>query len=353
MATRASRTALYRLARGLVEHGSAAYARPPPLRVLDVEDTEAPGHGAQAQARDAGASGGSCFLPLPRYAGRSGRLRTTRCKAKRFPGTPRLAVVQRLGTRLRHAWPDPLVRVRGDRPAASPEVRQWSAAHADLRDGTGLTSPASVPPRARAVVQRSQRASKRDGGTRTRFPSTRSPAGPWSRSRRVVSKGESRAQGVQTRVGVTAREAGAHQGALPTPGRCAGPRGTRAQGAQTLSDIGAPSVSSLRGPSVPVGCPGGGLWVTRYLAPRGVQAGAMGLGNAGDDPAPRPHTGSPRASVDGAQDARVPRVVSGRTAREAPWDLRSLRASGRAAPVRASESPDGSRAKRGREPPES
>jgi hypothetical protein len=74
----------------------------------------------------------------------------------------------------------------------------------------------------------------------------------------------------------------------------------------------------------------------------------MGLYNAGDDAAPRAQTGSPRARVDGSHEDLVPLAVSGSTALEAQFDLISLRESGRAEPVKAIESPGGSRAKRGR-----
>jgi hypothetical protein len=92
-----------------------------------------------------------------------------------------------------------------------------------------------------------------------------------------------------------------------------------------------------------------GLWVTRYRAPRGGQDGAVGLCDAGDAPAPRAHTGSPCASVDGAHPAIVTRIVSGGIAREAQCDLVGRRAFGLAGPVRALESPRGARAKGERE----
>ena len=46
-----SRPELYRMARVVVDQFIASYARPPQLIVLDFDDTEAPVHGAQEQAR--------------------------------------------------------------------------------------------------------------------------------------------------------------------------------------------------------------------------------------------------------------------------------------------------------------
>ena len=201
-----SRTELYRMARVLVEQCLASYARPPQLIVLDFDDTEDPVHGEQEQARYDGYYGGYCFLPLHLYEGLSGRLITTIFKAKRFTGTQRLSVLKRLVKRLRQTWPDTLLIFRGDRHFAYPEVMQWIEAQANLSYVTGLTSNAVLQTLAREVVEQTTRASERDGGTITRFHSTRYQAGTWSRSRRVVIKVEVSDQGVNTRFVVTDME---------------------------------------------------------------------------------------------------------------------------------------------------
>ena len=122
---RVSRTELYRMARVLLEQFIASYDTAPTLIVLDVDDTEARVHGQQEQARYDGDDGGDCCLPLHLYAGLSGRLITTILTATRCTGAQMLAVLKRVVKRLRHAWPDTLLSVRGDSPVASPEVRQW------------------------------------------------------------------------------------------------------------------------------------------------------------------------------------------------------------------------------------
>jgi Transposase DDE domain group 1 len=131
---------------------------------------------------------------------------TTIFKAKRCTGTPRLSVLTRLGKRLRHAWPDTLVIFRGDSHCASPEVMPGIEAQAQRSSVTGLTSNAVLQTLARDVVEQAKRAYERDGGKITRFHSTRSQAGTWSRSRRVVIKVEVSAQGVHTRLVVTDME---------------------------------------------------------------------------------------------------------------------------------------------------
>src|SRR2546430_1366992 len=198
-----SRTELYRLARVLVDQFITSYARPPQLIVLDFDDTEAPVHGEQEQARYDGYYGGYCFLPLHPYEGLSGLLITTILQAKRFTGTQMLSVLKRLVKRLRHAWPDTLLIFRGDSHFAYPEVMQWIEAQAHRSYVTGLPSNAVLQPLAREVVEQTKRAYERDGGKITRFHSTRYQAGTWSRSRRVVIKVEVSDQGVNTRFVVT------------------------------------------------------------------------------------------------------------------------------------------------------
>jgi hypothetical protein len=171
--------------------------------VLDFDDTEDPAHGAPEQGRYDGYDGGYCFLPLPVYEGLSGRLITTIFKAKRFTGAQRLAVLTRLVKRLRQAWPDTLLIVRGDSHFASPEVMQWIEEQPDLSYVTGLPSNRVLTELAREVVEQAKRAAERDGGKITRFHSTRYQAGTWSRLRRVVLKVEVSDQGVNTRFVVT------------------------------------------------------------------------------------------------------------------------------------------------------
>ena len=200
---RVSRTELYRLARVFVDQFIASYDRPPQLIVLDFDDTEDPAHGEQEHIRYDGYYGGYCFMPLHVYEGLSGRLITTIFKAKRFSGAQMLAVLKRLCKRLRQAWPDTLLIVRGDSHFAYPEVMQWIEAQAHLHYVTGLTSNRVLQQLAHEVVEQAKRAYARDGGKVTRFHSTRYQAGTWSCPRRVVIKVEVSEQGVNTRFIVT------------------------------------------------------------------------------------------------------------------------------------------------------
>ena len=134
-----SRPAMYRLALVLGEQCMASYTRPPEVIVRDVDDTEDRAHGAQAQSRYAGYDGGYGCMPCHLYEGLSGPLITTILQAKRFSGAHLLAVLTRVGKRLRPAWPATWCICRGDRHLAYPEVMAWSEAPASLSYGIGLT----------------------------------------------------------------------------------------------------------------------------------------------------------------------------------------------------------------------
>ena len=112
-------------------------------------------------------------------------------------------MLKRLVKPRRHAWPDPVLLVRGDRHVAYPEVMAWIAAPPTLSSVTGLTGNAVLQARAGEVVEQAKRAYARDGGTSTRLHQVRYQAGTWSRSRRVVIKVEVSPQGVNTRFVVT------------------------------------------------------------------------------------------------------------------------------------------------------
>jgi hypothetical protein len=112
-------------------------------------------------------------------------------------------VLKRLGKRLRHAWPETLLIFRGDSHFAYPEVMQWIDEQPALSYVTGLTSNAVLQALARDVVEQAKQAYACSGHKVTRFHSTRSQAGTWSRSRRVVIKVEVSDQGINTRFVVT------------------------------------------------------------------------------------------------------------------------------------------------------
>jgi hypothetical protein len=119
-------------------HVSPGGSSPPQVIVLDVDDTENPVHGGQAQARWDGDEGGAGFFPCHVYEGLAGRLLPTILKAKRCTGAPRFAGRQRLAEDPGACPRRPPLRCPGG------DAVERSAPRQGLRDG--LDAPRRVAP---------------------------------------------------------------------------------------------------------------------------------------------------------------------------------------------------------------
>jgi len=207
---RPSRGDLYRLAEVFLEEFIRSYAEEPQVVVLDFDDTEDRVHGNQERALFNRYYDEYCFLPLHVYEGLSGRLITTILKPKVLRGAQALALLRRLGERLRRAWPKTLILFRGDSHFAYPQVMDYLEKAPNMGYVTGLQTNAVLKRLAADVVEEARRLYRyreslapEQAVKVTRFHSVRYRAGTWSRWRRVVIKVEVTAQGINTRFVVT------------------------------------------------------------------------------------------------------------------------------------------------------
>jgi hypothetical protein len=119
------RRELYRMAQALLETCVAAYDRPPKALLLAMDDTADEVHGAQQQALCNGDYAADCSLPLPIYAGQSGKLITSSLRPGCRPtGAEIVSILQRVVGAMRRAWPEVLIVLRGDGHFRTPEVHQ-------------------------------------------------------------------------------------------------------------------------------------------------------------------------------------------------------------------------------------
>ena len=123
---RVSRTQLMRMAYALGDVFIASFPTPPPQLLLDLDDTTDAVHGAQQLALFNTHHGGYAYQPLHIYDGLSGRLVTTvlrpGCRAK---GIDIVTILQRVVARLRAAWPQVHILVRGDSHFSVPQVHDF------------------------------------------------------------------------------------------------------------------------------------------------------------------------------------------------------------------------------------
>ena len=110
---RAHRRSLFAMARVLVEQFIASFPEPPECLVLDFDATDDAVHGRQEGRFFHGYYDHYCFLPLYVFCGEQllvAYLRTADGDPARHAG----AILKLLVTRLRQAWPNVRITVRGD-----------------------------------------------------------------------------------------------------------------------------------------------------------------------------------------------------------------------------------------------
>jgi hypothetical protein len=204
---RISRTTLYRLALVFADVFVASYAAPPPVIVIDFDDTEDKVYGKQQLSLFNGYYDDYCFMPLHVYEGLSGKLITTILKpGKRSDGKQMLSIVKRMVCYLRNQWPDTLIIFRGDSHFAYPEVMEYI----EMTDNTmyiiGLTGNSRLMKDADALVERATQLYNKYGMKIVLFHSFYYQAATWNRLRRVVVKVEVSELGKNIRFIVTNME---------------------------------------------------------------------------------------------------------------------------------------------------
>ena len=145
-----SRPQLLRLAYALGDAFIASFPTPPRQLLLDLDDTDDPVHGAQQLALFNAHYGEYCYQPLHVYDGLTGRLITTVLRPGATPkGEDIVKILQRVVARLRRAWPQVQILVRGDSHFSAPEVHAFCRDHGlwfILGQGTNPTLRAAVAP---------------------------------------------------------------------------------------------------------------------------------------------------------------------------------------------------------------
>ncbi len=132
-ATRADAWALHEV---LVEHFIASFATAPKELVLDVDASDVPLHGEQELKQFHGYYDHHCYLPLYVFCGQSMLaclLRPSRIDGARHAG----AVLRLLVRRLRQAWPEVRIIIRGDSGFCRQNLIRWCE-RADVQYIIGL-----------------------------------------------------------------------------------------------------------------------------------------------------------------------------------------------------------------------
>ena len=198
---RADRQAALAFHRVLLDNFIASFAEPPTELILDFDATDDRVHGNQEGRHYHGYYGDWCFLPLYVFCGEQllvFYLRPSKIGAAHHAW----AILKLLVARLREAWPDVHLIVRGDSGFCRWRMLHWCE-WASVDYLIGLARNARLEALGAPLMAEAQQAYAATPQKQRRFAWIDYAAGTWDRERRVIAKAEYSAQGTNPRFVVT------------------------------------------------------------------------------------------------------------------------------------------------------
>ena len=206
---RADRQTAWAISRVLVEQFIASFKTAPTELVLDFDATDDRVHGLQEGRFFHGYYGDWCFLPLYVFCGEQllvSYLRPSNIDVARHAW----AILKLLVIRLRQAWPQVKIIVRGDSGFCRWRMLRWCE-----RQGVdyiiGLAKNSRLLARADELIQAAAAQQQSTQEKQRLFGWLDYAAGTWDRERRVIAKAEHGAQGANPRFVVTSLSGDAQQ----------------------------------------------------------------------------------------------------------------------------------------------
>ncbi len=194
---RVDRAALVRIAEALVDQFLAAHASPPGHLILDFDATDDRLHGHQGHRFFHGYYDDHCYLPVYVFCGDellAASLRPSNIDAAKHAR----AVLKLLVRKLRAAWPEVKITIRGASGFCRWRPMRWCDAHG-IGSGLGLARNAAWRRAARDEIARAERQYRRTGRPQRIFGAFASAASTWDRRRRGIVKAAHTAQGANPR----------------------------------------------------------------------------------------------------------------------------------------------------------
>jgi len=197
---------LYRIAEVFVDQFIASYTSPPDALILDINDTDDETHGAQQMSLFNGYHDEYCYMPLYIFEGQTGNLVTSILRpGKRPNGKEIRSIFKRVIKRIRAAWPNVGILVRGDSHFATPELYSWCDTH-NVQYILGLPKNSILQELAKGTLSAAHYRYETFGEKARVFKELPYQAGTWHRALRVIIMAEVSAMGENLRFVVTSLE---------------------------------------------------------------------------------------------------------------------------------------------------
>ena len=177
--------------------------------ILDIDATDDPTHGHQQLSFFHGYYDTYCYLPLMVFAsadeGAHHLLAAVLRPGNSHAGAKTVTILKRLVAKLREAWPETQILLRGDSGYARPEIYDWCEANGvDYLVGLGRNSRLQEMAEPFFVDARIEH--RRSGEKVRRLHEIEYAADSWPRERRVIVKAEVTSRGDNPRFVVTSLE---------------------------------------------------------------------------------------------------------------------------------------------------
>jgi hypothetical protein len=201
---------LYRMSEALIDVFIEGHRQPPREIVLDLDATDDETHGQQELAFFHGYYDEYCYLPLLVFAQADGGPHALLAAVLRpgnvHAGHGSVTLLKRIVARLREAWPEVGIVVRGDSGEALPEVYDWCEGEAKVDYVIGLARNSRLLNLAEFFIEDAREEYRRTEAKVRHCHDLSYAAESWPHERRVVVKAEVSAKGDNPRFVVTSRD---------------------------------------------------------------------------------------------------------------------------------------------------
>jgi len=198
-----SRTDLYRLGEAFVNIFIDSYKKAPKGIILDLDDTGDETHGHQQLRLFNSFHDMYCYMPMHIYEGKSGKLVAAVLRpGKRPSGKEIVSILKRIVRKIRQAWPEVGIIIRGDSHYAAPEVYDFCEEE-DLKYVFGLTPQKPMGKETEELTDEAKRLYTLPKEPVKFFGEFDYQAKSWRKPLRVIYKAEHNHRGPNTRFIVT------------------------------------------------------------------------------------------------------------------------------------------------------